>query len=111
MMIVTLAQRLVIVTLAQRLVMLARLRRIVTLAHWRNSWMDRMIALVSSANISHTIDDPTPQQSGDTSEDSHVLAPTDDHLPMVVVTHLPSFQTPMIATSYEDSSSIEESYV
>jgi hypothetical protein len=72
--------------------------------------MDRMIALCSAV-ISHTIDDPTPQQSGDTSEDSHVLAPTDDQLPMVVVTHLPSFQIPMIATTYEDSSSIEEPYV
>jgi hypothetical protein len=27
------------------------------------------------ADISHTVDDLTPQQSGDTSEDSHVLAP------------------------------------
>jgi hypothetical protein len=34
-----------------------------------------------SADISHTIDDLTPQQSGDTSEDSHVLAPRDDELP------------------------------
>jgi hypothetical protein len=50
-------------------------------------------------------------QSGDTSEDSHVLAPTDDQLPMVVVTHLPFFQIPMIATTYEDSSSIEEPYM
>jgi hypothetical protein len=48
----------------------------------------------TSADISHTIDDLTPQQSGDTSEDSHVLAPRDDELPMVVVTHLSSFQTP-----------------
>jgi hypothetical protein len=64
-----------------------------------------------STDISHTIDDPTPQQSGDTSEDSHVLAPTDDQLPMVAVTHLSSLQTPMTATSYEDSSSIEDPYV
>jgi hypothetical protein len=64
-----------------------------------------------SADISHTIDDPTPQQSGDTSEDSHVLSPTNDQLPRVAVTHLSSFQTPITATSYEDSSSIEEPYV
>jgi hypothetical protein len=61
--------------------------------------------------ISHTVDDLTPQQNGDTSEDSHVLAPTDDQLPVVTVTHLSSFQTPMTTTSYEDSSSIEEPYV
>jgi hypothetical protein len=47
-----------------------------------------------STDISHTIDDLTPQQSGDTSEDSHVLAPRDDELPMMVVTHMSSFQTP-----------------
>jgi hypothetical protein len=35
-----------------------------------------------SADMSHTIDDLTPQQSGDTSEESHVLAPRDDELPM-----------------------------
>jgi hypothetical protein len=64
-----------------------------------------------SADISHTIDDLTPQQSGDTSEDSHVLAPRDDELPLLTMTHLSSFQTPMTATSHEDSSSIEEPYV
>jgi hypothetical protein len=52
-----------------------------------------------STDISHIIDDLTPQQSGGTSEDSHVLAPTDDQPPMVPVTHLSSFQTSMIATS------------
>jgi hypothetical protein len=41
-----------------------------------------------SADMSHTIDDLTPQPSGDTSEESHVLAPRDDELPMGVVTHL-----------------------
>jgi hypothetical protein len=35
-----------IVILAQRLVILVHLRRMVTLAHWRDSWMDRMIAPV-----------------------------------------------------------------
>jgi hypothetical protein len=68
-----------------------------------------------SAVISHTVDDLTPQQSGDTSEDSHVLAPRDDELPMMTMTHLSSFQTPMIATSHEDSSGMsdmmEEPYV
>jgi hypothetical protein len=39
-----------------------------------------------------------------------VLAPTDDELSMVTMTHLSSFQTPMIETSYGDSSSIEEPY-
>ena len=68
-----------------------------------------------SANISHTIDDLTPQQSGDTSEESHVLAPRDDELPMMAVTHLSSFQTPITTTSHEDSSGMldmmEESYM
>jgi hypothetical protein len=40
-----------------------------------------------------------------------VLAPTDDQLPRVIVTHLSSFQTPMATTSHGDSSSIEEPYV
>jgi hypothetical protein len=44
-----------------------------------------------SADISHTIEDLTPQQSGDTSEESHVLAPRADELPMMVVTHMSSF--------------------
>jgi hypothetical protein len=39
----------------------------------------------------------------------HVLAPRDDELPRRVVTHLSSFQTPMIATLQEDISGI--SYV
>jgi hypothetical protein len=68
-----------------------------------------------SVVISHTVDDLTPQQSGDTSEDSHMLAPTYDDLPMVTVTHLSSFQTPMIAMTHEDISGIldmiEEPYV
>jgi hypothetical protein len=33
-----------------------------------------------STDISHGVDDPTPQQSGDTSGDSHMLAPRDDEL-------------------------------
>ena len=57
-----------------------------------------------SEDMSHTIDDLTPQQSGDTSEESHVLAPRDDELPMGVVTHLSPVQTPMIATSHEEIS-------
>jgi hypothetical protein len=55
-----------------------------------------------SADIPHTIDDLTPQQSGDTSEGSHVLASGDDELPMGAVTHLSPVQTPMIATSHEE---------
>jgi hypothetical protein len=58
----------------------------------------------TSADISHGVDDLTPQQNGDTSEDSHVLAPTDDQPPMMVVTHMSSFQTPLIATSHEEVS-------
>jgi hypothetical protein len=61
-----------------------------------------------SADISHTIDDLTPQQSGDTSEDSHVLAPRDDELPMMVVTHMSSSQTPLIATSHEEVSDMSD---
>jgi uncharacterized membrane protein len=57
-----------------------------------------------SADISHTIDDLTPQQCGDTSEESHVLAPRDDELPMGAVTHLSPVQTPMIAMSHEEIS-------
>jgi hypothetical protein len=57
-----------------------------------------------STDISHTIDDLTPQQSGDTSEESHVLAPRDDELPMMAMTHLSSSQTPLIATSHEEVS-------
>jgi hypothetical protein len=54
--------------------------------------------------MSHTLDDLTPQQSSDTSEESHVLAPRDDELPMGAVTHLSPIQTPMIATSHEEIS-------
>jgi hypothetical protein len=57
-----------------------------------------------STDLSHTIDDLTPQQSGDTSEDSHVLAPRDDELPKGAVTHLSPVQTSMIATSHEEIS-------
>jgi hypothetical protein len=57
-----------------------------------------------SADTSHTIDDLTPQQSGDTSEESQVLAPRDDELPMGAVTHLKPVQTPMIAMSDEEIS-------
>jgi hypothetical protein len=53
--------------------------------------MDRMIAPCVSAVISHIVDDLTPQQSGDTSGDSHVLAPRPDKLPMMTMTHLSSF--------------------
>ena len=35
-----------------------------------------------------------------------MLAPRDDELPMGAVTHLTLVQTPMIATSYEDISSM-----
>jgi hypothetical protein len=57
-----------------------------------------------SADISHTIDDLTPQQYDDTSEDSHVLAPRDEELPMGAMAHLSPVQTPMIATSHEEIS-------
>jgi hypothetical protein len=57
-----------------------------------------------STDTSHTIDDLTPQQSGDTSEESHVLVPRDDELPMGAMTHLTPVQTPMIATSDEEIS-------
>jgi hypothetical protein len=57
-----------------------------------------------SADMSHTLDDLTPQQSSDTSEESHMLAPRDDELPMGAVTHLSPVQTPMIATSHEEIS-------
>jgi hypothetical protein len=49
------------------------------------------------AVISHGVDDPTLQQSGNTSGDSHVLAPRQDGLPTVTVTPLEPSQTPMIA--------------
>jgi hypothetical protein len=57
-----------------------------------------------STDMSHIIDDLMPQQSSDTSEESHVLEPRDDELPMGVVTHLSPVQTPMIATSHEEIS-------
>jgi hypothetical protein len=57
-----------------------------------------------STDMSHTIDDLTPQQSSDTSEESHVVAPRDEELPMGAVTHLSPIQTPMIATSHEEIS-------
>jgi hypothetical protein len=61
-----------------------------------------------STDMSHTNDDLTPQQSGDTSEDSHVLAPIDDEHPMETMTHLSYFQTPTIATTYEDSNGMSD---
>jgi hypothetical protein len=64
--------------------------------------MDRTIVPNFSVDISHGVDDPTPQQSGDTSGDSHMLAPRSDELPMRVMTHLSSFQAPTIATSHGD---------
>jgi hypothetical protein len=57
-----------------------------------------------SADMSHTLDDLTPQQSSDTSEESYVLSPRDDELLMEAVTHLSPIQTPMIATSHEEIS-------
>jgi hypothetical protein len=57
-----------------------------------------------SADLSHTIHDLTPQQSGDTSEDSHVLPPRDDELPKGAMTHLSLAQTSMIAMSHEQIS-------
>jgi hypothetical protein len=53
-------------------------------------WVGQDDSTYASTVISHIVDDLTPQQSGDTSEDSHVLAPIDDHLPRVAVTHLSS---------------------
>jgi hypothetical protein len=44
------------------------------------------------AVISHSVDDLTLQQSGDTSGDSHVLALRLDELPMMTVTHLSFFR-------------------
>jgi hypothetical protein len=61
-----------------------------------------------STNISHGVDDPTPQQSGDTSGDSHILAHRSDELPMRAVTHFSSFQAPTIATSDEDISGMSD---
>jgi hypothetical protein len=61
-----------------------------------------------AANISHVIDDLAPQQSGDTSDDSHVSAPRVDELPMRVMTHFSPFQTPMVATSHEEISGMSD---
>jgi hypothetical protein len=68
-----------------------------------------------STSISHSVDGLTPQQSGDTSGDPHVLAPRPDELPRMTMTHLSSIQSSMIATPLEDisgiSDMIEEPYV
>jgi hypothetical protein len=37
-----------------------------------------------------------------------MLAPNDDEFPMMTVTHLSTFQTPMIATSHEDISGMSD---
>ena len=110
MMIVTLAQRLVIVTLAQRIAMMTLSQRLWMLEEDDDPCVaDRQLdgqddSISVSADLSHTIDDLTPQQSGDTSEDSHVLAPRDDELPNGAMTHLSPIQTSMIATSHEEVS-------
>jgi hypothetical protein len=62
----------------------------------------------SLAVISHSVDELTLQQSGDTSRDPHVLAPRHDEIPMMTVTHLSSFQTPMIAMTHEDINGISD---
>jgi hypothetical protein len=79
------------------------LMMIVTLAFKEASDSDSTLedSISVSADLSHTIDDLTPQQNGDTSEDSHVLSPRDDELPKGFVTHLSHDQTSMIATSNE----------
>jgi hypothetical protein len=59
-----------------------------------------------ASDISHGVDDPTPRESRYTSGDSQVLAPRDDEILRRVMTHLASFQTPMIATSHQDISGI-----
>jgi hypothetical protein len=60
----------------------------------------------ASTIISHSVDDLTLQQSGDTSGDSHIVAPRPDEPPMMTMTHLSSFQTPMIAMKHDDISGI-----
>jgi hypothetical protein len=55
-----------------------------------------------SVDMSHTIDDLMPQHSGDTSEESHMLAPRDDDISMGAMTHLSPIQTPKIAMSHEE---------
>ena len=54
--------------------------------------------------MSHTIGDLRPQQSGERSEESHVLAHRDDEILMGAVTHMSPVQTPMIAMSHEEIS-------
>jgi hypothetical protein len=54
------------------------------------------------------VDDITLQQSGDTSGDSHMLAPRHDEILMSIVPHLSCFQTPMISTTHEDISGISD---
>jgi hypothetical protein len=60
----------------------------------------------TSIAISHSVDDLTLQQSDDISGDSDVLAPRPSELPMRTMTHLSSFQTPMIAMTHADISGI-----
>jgi hypothetical protein len=86
----------------------------------------------SSSSLSGSVEDPTLQYSGDTCEDSYVLAlrhdeirrlddlplgvdmasrkscMEDDELPMMTVTHFPSSQTPMTAMTHEDISGISD---
>jgi hypothetical protein len=86
----------------------------------------------SSSSISGNVEDSTLQHSGDPCEDSHVLAlrhdeimrsdylpvvidmasrksdMEDDDFSMMIVTHFPSSQTPMIATTHENISGISD---
>jgi hypothetical protein len=39
-----------------------------------------------------------------------VLSPIDDELPMMVMTHMSSFQTPLIAMSHKEVSSMSDSF-
>jgi hypothetical protein len=71
-------------------------------------WDGQDDSTCASTVISHSVDDLILQQSRDTSGDSHVLALRSDELPMMTVTHLSFFQTPMIATSHEDISGISD---
>jgi hypothetical protein len=57
-----------------------------------------------SVDMSHNLDDLTPQQSSDTSEESHVLAPRNDKLPLGAMAHLSHVQTLMTETSHEEIS-------
>jgi hypothetical protein len=69
----------------------------------------------TSAAISPRVHDLTLQSRDDTSRDPHVSAPGDDELPRMTMTHLSSFQAPMIAMTHEDRSGMldmmEELYV